>query len=321
MKVLIVCSGNSCGYGGDDVNKYLSERKSFIFELSECIRNRGIHIEFFLIRGKGILGYLRELKELRSVSKRFDLIHAFYGLSGLLAILQIRIPVIITFLGSDINYFKQNLLSSVASIFCKWKIFVSEGLYQNILVRPNKNYSILPFGVDFSTFRPIDRVKARQSIGLKDKGKYILFSSSFDRPVKNYELAEKAKWLLGNVEMIEMMKGLTRSEVNALFNACDVLLMTSFKEGSPQVIKEAMACNCPIVSTDVGDVKKVIGNTEGCYICSYDPEDVAEKIRMALNFGKRTNGRERIKELSLDSDIIAKKIIKIYEEVLKKANG
>lgn len=314
MKVLIVCSGNSGGYGKDDVNKYLSERQSFIFELSECIRNRGVHIEFFLIRGKGILGYLKELKELRSVSKRFDLIHAFYGLSGLLAILQIRIPVITTFLGSDINYFKQNLLSSVASIFCKWRIFVSEGLYQNILVRPRKNYNIIPFGVDFSIFRLIDRGEARQNLGLKDKGKYILFSSSFDTPVKNYELAEKAKWLLGNVEMIEMMKGLTRSEVNALFNACDVLLMTSFKEGSPQVIKEAMACNCPIVSTDVGDVKSVIGGTEGCYITTYDPKDVAQKIRMAIDFGKRTNGRDKISHLEIGR--VAKKIVDIYQTIL-----
>ena len=75
-----------------------------------------------------------------------------------------------------------------------------------------------------------------------------------------------------------------------------------------------MACNCPIVSTDVGDVKEVIGKTEGCYITSFDPKDVAEKIKMALDFGKRTNGRNHIKHLEINN--IAKKIINVYEHVL-----
>lgn len=97
-------------------------------------------------------------------------------------------------------------------------------------------------------------------------------------------------------------------------NAPDILLLTSLWEGSPNVIKEAMACNCPILSADVGDGAKVIRKTDGCYICSYDPEDVAEKIKEALEFGKRTNGREKIKHL--DEKIIAQKIIGVYNEVL-----
>ena len=75
-----------------------------------------------------------------------------------------------------------------------------------------------------------------------------------------------------------------------------------------------MACNCPIVSTDVGDVKEVIGNTDGCYICSYDPGDVADKIKKALDFGQRTDGREKIKHL--DKKIIAQEIIGVYNKVL-----
>lgn len=80
-----------------------------------------------------------------------------------------------------------------------------------------------------------------------------------------------------------------------------------------------MACNCPIVSTDVGDIREVIGNTEGCYLCSFDPEDVADKIRQALIFSQtkgRTNGRERIIELGLDNISVAKKILELYEKVV-----
>lgn len=99
-------------------------------------------------------------------------------------------------------------------------------------------------------------------------------------------------------------------------NAADVVLLTSLWEGSPNAIKEAMACNCPVVSTDVGDVREVIGNTEGCYISSFEPRDVAKKIQMALDFSKRTNGKQSIIELGLDSKTVANKIINIYTKVI-----
>ena len=104
-------------------------------------------------------------------------------------------------------------------------------------------------------------------------------------------------------------------------NAADVLLLTSLWEGSPNVIKEAMACNCPIVSTDVGDVRWVFGETEGCYLTSFDPEDVADKIKLALVFAEeknRTNGRKRIIEFGLDTETIANKIIDVYKKVVLK---
>lgn len=104
-----------------------------------------------------------------------------------------------------------------------------------------------------------------------------------------------------------------------MINSSDFLLLTSFREGSPQVIKEAMACNCPIVSTDVGDIKWVIGNTEGCYLTTFDPKVVAEKLKMAIEFAQtkgRTNGRDRIIQLGLDAESVAKKVLEVYQKVL-----
>jgi len=92
-------------------------------------------------------------------------------------------------------------------------------------------------------------------------------------------------------------------------------------EASPMVVKEAMACNVPVVSTDVGDVKKVIGDTEGCYICERNPQDVAEKIEKALESNARTKGRERIINLGLGLDQIAAKIIDIYKGLVKASQG
>ena len=150
-----------------------------------------------------------------------------------------------------------------------------------------------------------------------DTERFVLFSGSFTNEVKNPTLAKEAMAKVDNAELVEL-RGYSREEVNLLMNAADCLLMTSHREGSPQVIKEAMACGTPVVSVDVGDVKEVIGHTEGCYIAERDPEDIAEKIRQALAFKGKTNGRQRIIDLGLSNDLVAKKLIEIYNEVLKK---
>jgi teichuronic acid biosynthesis glycosyltransferase TuaC len=103
-------------------------------------------------------------------------------------------------------------------------------------------------------------------------------------------------------------------------NGCDAALLTSFSEGSSQFIKEAMACNCPVVSTDVGNVKWLIGETEGCYITTFETTDVAAKLRTALQFSEdqgRNHGRDRILTLGLDPGTIAGKIIDVYKSLLK----
>lgn len=142
----------------------------------------------------------------------------------------------------------------------------------------------------------------------------ILFSGSFTETVKNYRLAKRAVRFLDNVKLVEL-NGYTREEVNLLMNGCDVVLMTSFSEGSPQIIKEAMACNRPLVSTDVGDVREIIGNTDGCYITSFDPADVTLKLKKALVYGKPTSGREKITHF--DGRIIAAKVAEVYKKVLR----
>ncbi|MBM3189970.1 MAG: glycosyltransferase family 4 protein, partial [Chloroflexi bacterium] len=96
----------------------------------------------------------------------------------------------------------------------------------------------------------------------------------------------------------------------------DVLLLTSDHEGSPTVVKEAMACNLPIVSTKVGDVPQVIAGVEGCYLAEQTPDDLAEKVEAALAFGGRTRGREAIQHLQTEGE--ARRLIALYEEVLAR---
>jgi glycosyltransferase involved in cell wall biosynthesis len=103
--------------------------------------------------------------------------------------------------------------------------------------------------------------------------------------------------------------------------AADAFLLTSFMEGSPQVIKEAMACGCPIVSVDVGDVRERMAGVEGCYVANTrKPEELAGLLRKALSFEGRTKGRDKTIADGIDNQQVAKQLIEIYERVLRSEN-
>jgi teichuronic acid biosynthesis glycosyltransferase TuaC len=312
MKVLIVCSGNV-----EEFNLILHH--AFIYEQIEAVKqNFNIEYDVFNIEGKGILGYLSNLRKFKNKIKNFnpDVVHAHFGLSGLFAGLQRKLPVVITFHGSDINLSKVLPFSKIASKLSKHNIFVSSKIHKKIGIK-NKS-SVIPCGVNLEIFYPIKLKTAREMLNMEMEKKYILFSSNFKRIEKNSSLAFSAVDMLKmDCDLIEL-DNRKREEVNLLLNACNLLLLTSTSEGSPQVIKEAMACNRPIVATDVGDIRELIGDTEGCYLTSFDPDDVAKKIKMALQFEKSIQASERIK--SFDNNIISKKVFDIYQKVIIKKN-
>lgn len=304
MKVLVVCSGNV-----ENFNFIIHH--AFVHEQIEKVKKMyNIEYDTFFIKGKGILGYLKNLNKLKRKIKSYrpDFVHAHFGLSGLLAALQRYVPVLITFHGSDANLPELTRLSKLAAALSQYDIFVSEKLQKKI--GGSREYSIIPCGIDLDTFYPVEMKIAREELKLDQQKKYILFASGFDNTIKNAPLAISAvESLSEKCELIEL-KNKSRDEVNLLLNACNLLLLTSKSEGSPQVIKEAMACNCPIVATDVGDISDVVGETEGCYITSFNSDDVAEKINKALKFNKRTNGNKRMSRF--DNELVAKKVFEIY---------
>jgi len=303
MKVLIVCSKNS------------GKIAPFITDQVNGLNKKGVETAYFTIEQKGINGYINSNKGLLRKIREFrpDIIHAHYGLSGLLANLQRKVPIVTTYHGSDINNNKAFRFSNFSIFLSKYNIFVSQKNINKAKVK--HKYSLIPCGVDTSIFYPMGKDIRREKINLEKDRKYILFAGGFDNKVKNAQLAQYAVKRNENIELMQL-KGYSREEVALLMNTVDVCLMTSHTEGSPQFIKEAMACNCPIVSVNVGDVEEVIGKTEGCYVCeTYNVDEVAEKLNLALLFGKRTNGRERIIELGLDAESISKKLIDIYTKV------
>lgn len=310
MRVLAVCSFKL---------KQKENVSPFVREQVAALRNSGVECEFFHVKGKGVAGYLRQLKFLKKKIIEFnpDVIHAHFGLCGLLANLQRKVPVITTYHGSDINDKKAYPFSKMAIRLSAWNIFVSRKTME--IARPSKNHSLLPCGIDFSDLQLTQRSEARQRMKLDLDKKYVLFAGAFDNQVKNAPLAKEAVALLQDekLELLEL-KGYFREEVTLLMCAADAFLMTSFTEGSPQVIKEAMACGCPIVSVDVGDVKEQVDGVAGCFVADIrEPKELAELIRKALAYEGKTKGREKIIKHGLDNCQVAGMLMTIYKNVLK----
>ena len=310
MRVLVVASFNKGRFA------------PFIVEQVEALKKQGCTIDFFGLQGKGLSGYLRNLPLLRQKINEFrpDVIHAHYGLSGLLANLQRCVSVVSTYHGSDINEKKVLRFSKIAMRLSAWNVFVSRKTLE--IAKPKKKYRLLPCGIDLSDLQLTEKDEARQKMNLQADRKYILFAGAFDVEVKNAPLAKKAVALLqdSQTELLEL-KGYTREEVTLLMCAADAFLLTSLTEGSPQVIKEALACGCPVVSVDVGDVRERMTGIEGCYVANTsEPEELADLLQKAMSFEGKTKGRDRIAADGLDNQQVAKQLFEIYERVLRSEN-
>ena len=300
----------------------------FIEEQAESVRRLGHTVKFFTIEGKGIGGYLKNWLPYIAKLRIFqpNVVHAHYGLSCLFANLQMRVPVVSTYHGSDINDPKVFRFSKIAIKLSRRNVFVSEKITPLTPLETSppaplleergegegrdKNV-VIPCGVDTTLFVPMDKQECRERMKQDADKKYVLFAGAFDNKVKNAAPAKAAVELLKDVELLEL-KGYSRQEVVWLMNAVNAVLMTSFTEGSPQFIKEAMACNCPVVSVLVGDVPEVIQDVKGCYLASYDEKDIADKLQKVFAEGQRTEGREVIIERQLDLMQVAERIETVY---------
>jgi glycosyltransferase involved in cell wall biosynthesis len=145
---------------------------------------------------------------------------------------------------------------------------------------------------------------------------HVLFASGNGDPVKRQWLADgtmKEASLRGIHAQLHYMTRVPNSEVPAWLNASDALLLTSQHEGSPTIIKEALACGLPIVSVPVGDVIERIGNVDGCHVAQPDASALADKICAIRARGERLDARAQLNEIS--SATIAHRLHRFYQSL------
>ena len=321
MKVLFVFSGNS----------RLFPISPFTKAQAESLREQGVQVDYFPVMGKG-LNYLKNVGPLREHLQAHpaDLIHAHYSLCGWVAVLAAKkTPIVLSLMGDDAQgTFTGNGkidLKSRFFIFLTWLIqpfldaiiFKSPNLEKAVFRK--KVAHLVPNGVRLDQFE-LSEKGYRAELGLDPAKKYVLFLGNPEDPNKNAALVQQAVQLLNrpDVELLQVF-GVNHDTVVQYLNSVDVFVLCSFGEGSPNVVKEAMTCNCPLVVTPAGDAAWVVGDTEGCYVSSYDPEIFAKKLSQALDFAatkKRTKGRDRILELGLDASSVAANIKSIYQKIL-----
>ena len=324
MKILYIV--NVC-HGGNSAPPFVKAQ-------IDSVQKAGQNIYVFTIRGNiSKWNYLKALVEIRHlVSKeRFDIIHAHYSYPGVVAVMQRQAPVIISFMGSDlfgsrktdgtlkVRGYIDTWLSKMLQFFVDGIIIKSKGMEKE-LIKKEKSI-VLPNGVDLGLFKEIPRDLARKKLGLDLEKKFILFVGDRNSPNKRFHLIKEAVDLLRTEDQsVELLVayGCAHEIIPYFMNAVNVLVLASIKEGSPNVIKEAMACNLPIVATDVGDIKEVISAVRGCKIVEPDKNSIAQGIKGILALVKRTEGRKVIEHLRLE--LVADRLIDFYRQIATSEN-
>ena len=318
MKVLFVSSGNKSN------NSNLPG--AVVYNQGQSLKKHGINIDYFLIKGKGLWGYLSNIKTMsRHIKKgQYDIIHAHYSLSAIIPTFAMlftgSIPIVVSLMGSDtqLKGINRLIVKFLARFIWTKTIVKSKSIQKKTGI---KNSTVIPNGVDINKIAAIEKEleNEKDTFPRTKSAQMILFAANPERESKNYPLAKKAMNFVNNSTKLKVVYNTSHEKILEEILKADVVLLTSRWEGSPNIVKEAMTLNCPIVATNVGDIKWLLGNEPGHFITSFSPEDIAEKINQALAFAEKnecTNGRKRIIRLGLDAESISKKITEVYEKAV-----
>ncbi|WP_440770340.1 glycosyltransferase [Natronorubrum sp. DTA28] len=264
--------------------------------------------------GRGVWEYLEFFPRVRRALRDgdFDVIHANYGLTAPYAVTQLSLPVVLTLWGSDVVGFDGRVTKA-----CAWRCDAITVRSEEMRKLLGRDAHILPSGIDLERFRPIDQRTARENVGWDTEGTHVLFPYSPEYERKNFPLAERvverAETELGQQISLQTISGVPHEAVVYYMNAADVLMLTSDHEGSPNTVKEAMACNLPVVSTAVGDVRERLDGVSPSRIGTSEKQLVDGLIEV-IRADNRSNGRDAVREVSWDR--IGDRILELYRSVL-----
>ena len=295
----------------------------FIKRQAEFLQAAGVDVDVFHFKGAGrpwnyVKAWLRVRR--RVARGQYDLVHAQFGQSGLLAFPK-RVPLVVTFRGDDLQGIEDargrlTLAGRLLKLACQaiarhadTTIVVSEHMKE--LVHPSVPTRVIPSGLDLRLFRPIPRDEARHRLGMPLDKRLVLFAGDPALPRKRFALARAALDVLNRSLAAELVVawGVSHGDVPCFMSACDALVFTSMQEGSPNVVKEALACDLPVVSVAVGDVPARLRGVAGCELCADDrPETIAAALERVLRRRQRIAGHDAVQELDehkLTQEVIA----------------
>jgi teichuronic acid biosynthesis glycosyltransferase TuaC len=289
---------------------------AFVHQQAEHLRKAGHQVDICHIQtNRSRLRYLTSSIDVfaRTRTMSYDVVHAHYGLSGFPAIFRYKTPLVVTLHGSDVLMGHiQPLISKVVCSFADAVIAVSKEIAARIAG------DVIPCGTDLEVFIPHDRVAARVRLGLPMNGKLVLFPFDPQRKIKRYELARAAVEALCDREtQILTVCGRRNEDMPWYYSAADVMLLCSESEGSPTSVKEALACNLPVVSTDVGDVSEIMDGIDGCEICGDNAESLAQGLKRVLSRRIEEPFESRMSMLRYDQSQVVADIVKVYERVIR----
>jgi glycosyltransferase involved in cell wall biosynthesis len=310
-----------------------STRASMIFARRQVasLQQAGAVCEtFFLASRTSPWILIKERRRLQRVAKSFraDLLHAHYGtITAFLSAVSVPVPLVVTYRGSDLNPspsmswargFAGRFLSQLAALRARQIICVSTQLRERLWWKKNCT-TVIPSGVDTALFFPCSRNEARAKLGWGNCERVVVFNAG-DPKLKRLDLAqasvEAATTMCGKIRFVVLNGDVAAETIPLMMAAADCLLLTSDWEGSPNVVKEAMACNLPVVTVDVGDVRARLEGVSPSRIVDRNPEEIANAVAEILIQGKRSNGSSRVGEF-LESSV-ARRIISIYRTANQK---
>lgn len=303
MRILFVSRGNK------------GVPSPIVVNQANALRKEGVHIDYCIIGG-GLIGYVLGVFRIRRKYKcgYYDLVHAHYAYTAFVASFAGCMPVIASLMGSESHKSRFIILLIRYLSRYRWSITIIKASNMQLRLKL-KRFIVIPNGVDMHRFRPMNKSDVKSKLSLNDsQNKLILFLSDPNRIEKNFPLAKAAVDGLAD-SSIKLMAvyNVSNDIIPFYLNAADVLLLTSRREGSVNVVKEAMACNTPVVSTNVGDVECNLANLPGCFVCRESIEELIEAIRVVINNKFDMESRDRLYELHLDEKSVSKKLIRLYK--------
>jgi glycosyltransferase involved in cell wall biosynthesis len=245
----------------------------------------------------------------------YDLVHANSGLTGPAAIAQGRLPVVMSLWGMDLvsDAYHQSTVTRLCASWADAVVVMSDRMNDHL----DRDATVVPHGVDLDLFEPTDPDAARAAVGWESPESHVLFPYPPERTEKRHDLArrvvDQAADRLNQPVNLQTVYDEPHEKMPEYLNAADVLLLPSESEGSPNAVKEALACNLPVVATDVGDVRDRLDGVHPSFVRD-DESGLVEATVRTLEAGPRSNGRDAVRELSVDRT--TEKIEAVYRQAL-----